>query len=660
MPTPNNLNSIEIEFSAGYFSSTPALAAEALQRSIRRGSNVWLRPLGGIVVADGPLQISTQNVGTRIFASDIQRASIAGGLISNRLPYAGFLRYANAALLFLSENTNAQVFLNEVAISGLTTSTTAGRLRVAIDNGVGGYNVFDAGFDKPQLFPGDISLVASAGVKGMSGFIGVAIVPWRSKTNAWGPPSDTQYNNIQPGTNTVIQLNTPGAVTGQDGWIIAGTRWGDQSGELQVIRYAYLTPRGTFTATNGSVNLSLGINTKFTVDLARGDFVAIDGGSYQIATINSDTLATLTTNFTGATGAGKTMFIDNFAVEYYDAELGMSITRDVFRPPRAAGVLQYAGRVFLWGIPDTAGIPTSLPTGNTIMPMLDSNPEHVGLLFIVTASGSDLVNVLAGDSPMYLMTTTDLEVVANTGNPEIPFIVRTIAEPGFKSSTNGAMYRDFFYGFNNRPLRTRADANIDVEFAQPVWSDMEFWDATRVVVAVDPENEAVLFCYDNGTSTVIIPFMPQLGVWGPPHNLPARLFDAQIVNGTLYVTLSNGANVRVNQWEGGTGTPGSEMYVASQYYDASLLNRNRLKNLKASGKINTISVFAALPGAAVPDVRNLGQAAAIFPFSNFDSLEPELFTNIHGNAFAFRVDFSDNSGRFEKMIARGTPIAERK
>src|SRR5262249_16915526 len=155
-------------------------------------------------------------------------------------------------------------------------------------------------------------------------------------------------------------------------------------------------------------------------------------------------------------------------------------------------------------------------------------------------------------------------------------------------------------GFSNRPLRTRSDGNIDVEFAANVWSAMEGWNAERVVVAVDTENEAVLYIYDNGSTTTIIPFMAQQGVWNAPLNLSARIIDAQVVNGTSYITYLNSSNYRVNQWEGRSDIGGSP-YISSQFYDPRMLKTNRLKSLIAAGKIASLSVYAVTPGVEIPD-----------------------------------------------------------
>ena len=651
MPRPSNLVETEILLKGGFFPSVPDVAPGGLQETINAGSNVWVRPKGKIEVARGLLEVSSQNVGARLFAADIQRASIEGGLSGSRLPYAGFLRYQNACLFFLSEETDAQVYLDEAAIPGLTTASSPGKLRVAIPDGLGGYNTFDAGFDKP--IPSLVQLSPNFGVRDMKGAIGIAIARWRSQTPAIGPPSDVEYFDVPPGTNSVIGVQLPAAVSGQDGWIVAGTRWGDRSGTLRIVRYVYTVPRGTFTATNGSPNLTAGVGTRWTFDLGRADGVVIDGGAYLIDNITADGTAVLTSNFTGSTGAGKTMTIATIGSEWYDGELGKLVSRDVQAPFRAAGVLGYGGRVFIWGVPDTQGVESSLPTGNAILAMEENNPEHCGLLAIVTASGSDLVNVLAGDGPMYLMTTTSLEVVNFTGSADTPFVIRIVAEPGFKDATNGCLYKDYFYGYSNKPLRTRARENIDVEFGEAVLDNMADWTG-RVIVREDPDNAAVLYIHDDGNASEVIPWMTQFEQWGPPINFSARIVDAAVVNGHLYVTYLDSGVYRVNQWEGGSGIGGTR-YAATQFLDPNRLNSNRLKQLTPVGKLTSLSVYRVQPGEAVPDVTDLGQAAATFPLSDTANMsEPPIYTNIAGQAYAFRFNFGEE-GTFSKLVVGGLP-----
>lgn len=615
-------------------------------------------------MADGLLEISATSVGARLFAADTERISIEGALNGDILPFAGFLRYQNAVFFFLSEETDAQVYVDEVAIPGLVTASLPGILRVAIPDGLGGYDVFDAGFGPPALASSDIAVNAVSavtqgviGLAGMSGLIGVALAAWRSKTDAIGPPSAIIYNGVPPpifstdGSTIVITL--PSMVSGQDGWVYCGTRWGDQSGAIQVVRRIYTQPRGTFTAANGDVTLT-GSGTLWTQDLRPRDIVEIDGGSYTIQFIDSDTQARLLTNFTGTGGSGKVMEITEACGSWFDSSLGELVSQDIVKPPRAAGVLQYAGRVFLWGIPDTTDPNPTEATGNLILATADGNPEHVTIaLAIPTASGSDLVNVLPGDGVMYLMTTSSLEVVSFTSNPDVPYIIRVAAEPGFAAGTNGIVYKNRFYGFTNRPLRTLPNGDIDVEFAAPVWEIMRGWNPARVVLAIDTENEAVLYIQDDGEATTVVPFMTQQETWNSDMNFSARILDAQVVNGVTYVTYLD-SDTRVNQWEGGDDIGGSP-FIASQYYDSNFLNRNRLKRLLVTGKAVSISVYVVTPGEPVPDVSDLGQAAKTFTLSNIDSTEPEIFTNLQGRAFAYRVNFGVG-GTLDKIIARGVPV----
>lgn len=660
MPTPNQLTPLEILFNRGYWPSAPDVPPADFLGTIRRGSNVWIRSTGRPEVTNGLLEVSATNVGARIFPADIQRAVLAGGLVGPRLPYAGLIRYDNSVLFFLSEHVDQQLYLDESPVSGVTTSPTAGRLRIAVPNGVGGYDDFDAGFDKCPSIASSVSVGNGGGApatRPMSGLIGVALARWRSKTNAIGPPSDVAYFDVSPNPTAGKRLlvDPPAEVSGQDGWVYLGTRWDDRSGEIRVVRYVYVAPPGTFTATNGSPNLTAGVGTRWFRDLRPGDAVRIDGTAYSIDAVTSDTTATLLSNFTGTGGAGKTMTLDGFiAGSWYDSELGSLVNQDTFPPPRAAGILKYAGRVFLFGVPDTRNLASSSATGNAIVALLPNNPEHVGLLAIGTQSGSDIVNALGADGPMYLMTTTSLEIVSFTSDPDEPYKIKIIAEPGFKDASNGVLDGDYFYGFNGQPFRTKASKNIDVEFAEAVQKVMKDWTG-RVMLNTDPINKAVLYMHDDGASSIVIPFMTQLGIWGPELNFSARIIDSQVVNGKLYVTYLSGGVYRVQQWEGGAGIGGTR-YVASQYYDPRLLARNRVKRLAFAGKAGTLRVYAAQEDAPVPDVSDTGAAAASFTLSDVDKVEPEIHTNIHGNGFAFRVDLSSNDGNIDKLVASGTPL----
>lgn len=66
---------------------------------------------------------------------------------------------------------------------------------------------------------------------------------------------------------------------------------------------------GTVAVTNGSPTVT-GTGTAFSTALAAGDAVSIGGGTYVVLSIVSNTSLTLTTNYTGTTASGLTVYAD--------------------------------------------------------------------------------------------------------------------------------------------------------------------------------------------------------------------------------------------------------------------------------------------------------------------------------------------------------------
>ena len=576
---------LPFSFQGGYYPNSPVFNAPA--NTGRAGSNVWVRANGKLEVANGVVQTSATNVGARAFQFNTQRATIAGALVSGRLPYAGLLRYQNAVMLFLSELTGQQVYLDETAVTGLTTSSTVGQLRVGVPGSP--WSVYDAGFDKPILPSGNVAASLSAtATKGMNRAVNVSLCAWRTSSNAISAPAIAVTKSLDGTTYNIITITLPSAVSGQDGWIFAGSRWGDTSGDLRVVRYVRLTARGTFTCTNGSVNITAGTGTYFQEDLRPGDVVTISGTSYTIATVTGQTTATLTTNFLGTTGAGKTATITAACAEWYSNELGDLLQYDVFKPVPAAGIFNFANQAFLWGCYGSSG---SL-TGPCIVPLLFGNSEHIGLTTINTSNGDDILNVFPAENKLYILTPNTLEAVYFTANADFPFRVRILYQPGFKAAMNGIVFKDRFYGYSEKPIRTSVDDNMDDQFGIPVWSDMKSWDSTNVVLIADPKNDAILYCYYSGGVTTCIPYMTNLEVWGFPMSVSGQIVDSMIVNGTLYLSLLTGGNYRVYQWEGGSAGSASTPYACSQFQEGSSSGtRKVVKGFIASGMINTLKAY---------------------------------------------------------------------
>jgi hypothetical protein len=103
--------------------------------------------------------------------------------------------------------------------------------------------------------------------------------------------------------------------------------------------------------------------------------------------------------------------------------------------------------------------------------------------------------------------------------------------------------------------------------------------------------------YDGTSTTTVIPFMLQQGVWGLPIEISGQVTSATTVNNTCELIIKSGSEFTVYQWEGGTGESTSS-YVAFPFIDKDGL-RQTIKALKFTGSANLISVFKAEPGTAL-------------------------------------------------------------
>lgn len=79
-----------------------------------------------------------------------------------------------------------------------------------------------------------------------------------------------------------------------------------QQTELDYYRINISKASGTVAVTNGSPAVT-GTQTAFTTDYIAGDTIIIDGASYTILSIATDTALTLTTNYVGATASGLSL-----------------------------------------------------------------------------------------------------------------------------------------------------------------------------------------------------------------------------------------------------------------------------------------------------------------------------------------------------------------
>lgn len=630
----------------GYRPVTSIGGPDARPDVIYRGSGFFVRPGGRLKPVKGSSQISATNIGPRIYALDQYRGEIGGALVSSALPKESLVRYQGSALFFVSENTSQQVYVNEstsspFTLTGVTTSSVASKLRVALLSGTT-YSVYDAGLEPPQSI-GTVSTEAG-GSKSMDGIVSIVAAARRTVTDTTSNPTAASVQTLSSGGNNRIRVVLPALASGTDAWIYAGTNWGSGNfGPWKVIREVRGTITGTVT-TNGSATVT-GTSTRFLRDLRPGDLVTINASNYTIATVVSDTSMTTT----GAVAAGGPFSVTmvQIVLDWRNGELGEQVEFDNDPPPLLDGLLNFNNVPFGW-------------RGNTLYPSKIGNPEAFpAALARSTQSGANIIQALAGDARIYLLTTNGLEVVTFTQQEGDPFLIRQVWGFGFSSPTqavvaDGVLYAAVGTSSGVKVIRTRVDDSPDLEFSANVESDLASWNLANVVMAVDPTNGAVLAIHNDGSNTTIIPFMLQQGVWSLPQSLTGRVKDAATVSGVCDLIVYDGTNFRAYQYEGGNGS-GIDKYAAWPWMDAPADGfRKIVKRAKVTADADTLYLYAAQPGAAVPDVTSTGAAAASYALSG--SIRPEALvqTNIqNAQMYSARLDSNDSDAEIVEIALWG-------
>lgn len=648
--------------SGGYRPAQSYGGPDASPNTLFRGKNYWVRPFGRLVPVRGVSQWSATSIGPRVYSLDIFRGVIAGSLITDiisepggstitftKLPKTSLVRY-NQALFFVSEQTNKQVYINEsttspFVLTGVTTSATPGKLRVAVlTNST--YVAYDAGLQAPPDPAGAIS-TASGGLKSMAGITSIVVCAKRLVTQTISNPSPVVTVTLTAGTSdrVIVDLSLLTLQSGQDAWIFGGTDWGRGNyGPWKEIREVRPTLAGTVSISTSNANLT-GTGTQFHRDLAIGDEIVIAGVTYTVATVASDTLATLTVT-PGVTVSNASATVAKVCLDWRNGELGELIDFNNDPPPPLDGVMLFNNVPFGW-------------KDNVLYPTKVGNPEaYPAILARSTQTGANIIHALAGDARIYLLTTNGLEIVTFTQNEFDPFLIRQVWAFGFSSPTqavvaDGVLYAAVGTTSGVKIIRTRVDDSPDLEFSAPVESDMATWKASNVVMGLDPANGAVLVGhYDGVANTTIIPFMLQQGVWGLPQEIVGRVVSMATVGNSCEMIIQNGENLLSYQYESGTGAS-TTSYVAWPFIDKDGI-RQIIKSIKFTGKANTMRVYIATPGAPIPDVTNTSAAAVTITMANALQHENVIFTNLqNAQSFTVRVDSTGNSAVITEVVVSG-------
>ncbi len=641
----------------GYRPGQSIAGPDADPNTIYRGSGFWVRAGGRLKPIKGTVQLSAQNVGPRIYPLDRYRGQIAGGLVGGKLPKESLVRYQNSALFFVSENPSQQVYINESTVApftlaGVTTSATAGRLRVATLNGTV-YTARDVGLDAP-LSAGTVSTEAG-GVAQMNGVVSIVACARNRDVDSTSNPSPASVQTMVAAGNNRIRVLLNAMATGQDGWLYGATDWNfGNYGPWKVARE--IDTQFSVFATNGS---SLVTGTEISLTLRPGDRVTINGTQYYVASganapnmtsfrIASDAAGTVLVNFPGATNT-YTLTIDEIVLDYRNQELAQELIEfDNDPPPLLDGIMLFNNVPFGW-------------RGNQIIPSKVGNPEAFPRdLRRATQSGADIVQALAGDGRIYLLTTNGLEIVTFTQDPDAPFIIRQIWSFGFTSPTQavvaqGSLFAAIGTTQGVKIVRTLADESPDLTFSDAVEADMLNWNIENVVMTLSPNDGAVVALHNDGTNTIGLPFMLQQGVWALPYPITGQVKDAQTASNNCEIIVYDGVNFRVHRFEGGNGT-GILRYAAWPYLDTPADGlRKTIKQLKVTADADRLYIYACRPGSLVPDVTITGLATA-GPFTLSSGLmnEPIIRTNVvNAQSYSIRIDADDSDAEIDEVSVYG-------
>lgn len=178
-------------------------------------------------------------------------------------------------------------------------------------------------------------------------------------------------------------------------------------------------------------------------------------------------------------------------------------------------------------------------------------------------------------------------------------------------------------------------------------------------MAVDPANAAVLVCQRNGSSsTTVIPWMTQQGIWGIPQAISGQITDGATVGNMVAFSVLASSVHTAYQYEGGNGSSTSS-WACTPWMDAGLAGiRKVLKRLKITGKAATVKVYRTAPGASAPAIDSSGTNAVLSASIDSAITGPSLQiqTNLqNAELYAIQVNGTGATGNCEQIIVAGIP-----
>lgn len=609
-----------------------------------------------IVLAGILYQVRNVASDTSITVSPVPTASSAAqtGILPHVLQDLDFTRasYARGSMIKLPQGHLLSAGQGVYRANGSTISsslTLGNRIQLSkYDSPTGTYTNFVLGMSPT----GAATLTAvGGGTKEMAaGDYSIRLCPARIATNGYNNPLEKATVTITANQRILITLPAADTASGQDAWKVFGSLYnasdqaavqgpwylvsrGDQLQDLLRIN-----PRGTVSISSGSAAVA-GTGTFFLEDLAAGDVVTIDGNSYTISAITTNTALTLTGN--ASTTAGAAVVTITAAVyEWLNAEIqrGTILEYNNDIPPRAS----FIGS--LGGIPVAISCRGAAPVGQTgdwnpgptIQPSKPNNIEAFAAEARTTVSPPEtIIGWVDGQARLFLMTENRLHFASFVSNDaKNPIVTRPFWHAGFRSPYALTFVNGYLYGFTNRgPARSIAEGDEGSEeysFADRVSSVFVNWTPERVIVAYDVKNEAVCFFHNNdatsgGFQTVkCLMYMLRSGVWSPPIIIEDPTGDvivagAAAVSGQLYLNLlkriSGTYTNKTFLWDFGLNT--TTWFIATEYGD--------LDSYPADITITGLRVVGLFGGSGSAGVFGVRSGA-----SNFGDIENATSTSITG------------------------------
>lgn len=410
----------------------------------------------------------------------------------------------------------------------------------------------------------------AGGTKNMAaGDYSVRLCPARTATNGYNNPMAKATVTLTANQRVEITLPTADTTNGQDAWKVFGSLY-NASVQASVQGPWYLVsrgnplsdilrinPRGTLAITNGSAAV-VGTDTFFLTDLVAGDVLTIDGNSYTVSAITTDTAMTLTGN-ASTTASGVTGTITKAVYEWLNAEIqrGTILDFDNDTPPRASFVASLGGVPVLVSCRGAApiGLSGDYNPGPTLQPSKPLNIEAFPTSARVSISPPEtILGVVDAQARIFLTTENRLHFASFVSNDaKSPIVTRPFWRSGFRNPYCLVFINGYLYGFTNRgPTRSIADGDEGSEeftFADRVSTVFSPWIPERVLVAYDAKNEAICFIHNNDHKNAndkwtvnVLCFNLRSQVWSPIIVIESSASDiivsgAATVSGNLYLNL---------------------------------------------------------------------------------------------------------------------------